>query len=53
MELVSVIMPYYQKKIFVKEAINSVLNQSYKKFEIIIIYDGGDKSNIKYLKNLN
>ena len=36
MKLISIIMPYYKKKAFVEEAINSVLRQSYKKFELIL-----------------
>ena len=37
MSLVSIIMPYYQKKEFIKGSIDSILNQSYEKFEIIIV----------------
>ena len=37
--LVSVIMPYYDKKNYFFESINSVLNQTYTNLEIIIIYD--------------
>ena len=39
MPLVSVIMPYYKKIDFVKNSINSVLNQSFQNFELILIYD--------------
>jgi len=36
---VSIIMPYYQKKEYINSSVNSVLNQSFKNFELIIIYD--------------
>lgn len=39
MSLVSIIMPYYQKKEFINDSIDSILNQSYEKFEIIIVND--------------
>jgi len=39
MDLVSVIIPYYKKRNFVKETIVSVINQSYDYLEILIIYD--------------
>lgn len=46
-------MPYYKKKAFVEEAINSVLRQSYKKFELILIYDDEDLDDYKYISNLS
>ena len=49
MKFISVIIPYYQKKKFLEEAINSVLNQSYKQFEIIVVYDDPDKNYLKIL----
>ncbi len=52
MELISVIMPYFKKKHFVKNAIRSVLSQSYNKFELIIIYDDEDKTELKLLKKI-
>ena len=52
MKLISIIMPYYKKKAFVEEAINSVLRQSYKKFELILIYDDEDLDDYKYISNL-
>lgn len=38
--IVSIIMPVYNSQEYVAEAIQSVLNQSYKNFELIIIDDG-------------
>jgi len=52
MKKVSVIIPYFKKKNYIKQTLISVLNQSYKNFEVILIYDDEDKSDLKYLKNL-
>jgi teichuronic acid biosynthesis glycosyltransferase TuaG len=51
-ELISVIIPYYKKKIYIKRALESVYNQTYKNFEIIIVYDDTDLSDFFYLKEL-
>lgn len=50
--LVSVIMPYYRKRKYIKKAVNSVINQSYKKWELIIVYDDSDREDLDYLKNI-
>ena len=64
MPLVSVIVPYYKKIDYIKKSINSVLSQTFKDFEIILIYDDpelndfsfidkeyGKNSKIKIIKN--
>ena len=53
MDLISIIIPYFKKKIYIKSTLSSILNQSYKKFEIIIIYDDSSKTDLLYLKELS
>ena len=52
MELISVIMPYYKKREYILNSIKSVIKQTYKKFELIIIYDDEDDADLDYVKNL-
>ena len=50
MNLISVIIPAYNSSKFIVNTINSVVNQSYKKFEIIVI-DDGSTDNTKEVLN--
>ena len=50
MDLVSVVIPYFKKREYIKRCIQSVLRQNYKKFEIIIVYDGEDFSDLAYIR---
>lgn len=49
MNLVSIIVPFYKKKKYVLNSIKSILNQTYKNFEIIIIYDDSNLDDLKYI----
>ncbi len=48
--LISIIIPYYKKKKFFKKTIKSVLEQTHKNFEIILIYDDIDKTELPFVK---
>jgi len=50
--LASVIMPYYRKKNYFREAYFSALNQNIKNIEIIIIYDDRDHSELNFIKDI-
>ncbi len=50
---VSVIIPYYNSHIFIDECVNSVLDQTMKDLEILIINDGSDNSEKDILDNLS
>lgn len=50
--LVSVIIPYHRKKLYIEKTINSILSQNYKKFEIILIYDDDELKELNFLKRL-
>ena len=49
MDLVSVIIPYYKKRNFIKDTLNSVTNQTYENFEILIIYDDTNQNDFEFL----
>ena len=52
MKLVSVIIPYYKKIKFIEDCIVSVLKQTYKKIEILIIYDDPSNKDLKKILQL-
>ena len=52
MSLVSVIIPYYRKKHYILRTLKSVINQTYKNLEIIIIYDDTEKNDLKLIKKM-
>lgn len=51
--LVSVIMPVYNREDIVKKSVDSVLNQTYKNLELIIVDDGSTDNTIKIIDSIN
>ena len=49
--LISVVIPTYNRKSFIKKAIDSVLNQTFKDFELIVIDDGSTDSTIEIMSD--
>ena len=52
MDLVSVIIPYYNKKKFINKTINSAINQTYKHIEILIVYDDENIDDLKFINEI-
>ena len=48
--LISIVITYYKKKSFLNRTIKSILNQSYKNYEIIFVYDDKDKNDLNLQK---
>ena len=52
MDLISVIIPYYKKREFINSTLDSVLKQTYKNFEILMIYDDQEREDLEFIKKL-
>jgi teichuronic acid biosynthesis glycosyltransferase TuaG len=52
MELISIIITYYNKKDFIRSAVESVSLQTYNNFEVLIIYDQENIDGYNYILDL-
>jgi glycosyltransferase involved in cell wall biosynthesis len=50
--LVSVVLPVYNAELYLEEAIKSILKQTYKNFEFIIVNDGSNDSSLEIIEKL-
>ncbi|HEY4761650.1 MAG TPA: glycosyltransferase [Thermoguttaceae bacterium] len=51
--LVSVIIPTYNRRQFIADAIRSVLNQSYRNIELIVVDDGSDDGTFELVRSIS
>lgn len=52
MDLISIIVTYYNKIEFIKDTLESISSQSFKNFEVLIIYDQKNSDHYHYIKSL-
>lgn len=52
-ELVSVVMPVHNGELFLKEAINGILNQTHTNFELIIVENCSTDNSLEIIKTYN
>ena len=53
MKKVSVIIPVHNSSKHIKECIDSVINQTYKNIEIIVVDDASEDNSAKIIKSIN
>ncbi len=52
MDKVSIIVPVYNSERYIKKCVDSIINQTYKNIEIILINDGSSDNSFKIIKEL-
>ena len=50
MKLVSIIIPYFRNREYLAKTISSITNQTYKKIEILVVYDDNNQNDLRYFK---
>ncbi len=51
--LISIVIPVYNAADYIEQCINSVINQTYKNFELIVIDDGSTDQSYQILQKIN
>jgi glycosyltransferase involved in cell wall biosynthesis len=49
----SIIVPNYNKDIYISECLNSIINQTYKNYEIIVVDDGSTDNSLEEIKKFD
>lgn len=52
MQLVSIILPYYKKLAYIHKTLDSIRKQTYKNYELVIIYDDTDLNDLYTLQEI-
>jgi len=52
MEKISVLIPVFNREVFLKRAVESILNQTYKNIEVLIYVDGGTDNTLNIAMDL-
>ena len=50
--LVSIVITYYNKKKYISKTLNSIFSQSYKNYEIILVFDDENQLDLKFINLL-
>ena len=50
--LVSIVITYFDKKEYINKTLNSIFSQSYKNYEIILVYDDESLYDLKFVNFL-
>ena len=51
-QLVSIVITYFNKKEYISKTLNSIFSQSYKNYEIILVYDDENLHDLKFINFL-
>ena len=49
----SIVIPLYNKEAFIEDSLNSVINQTFKNFEIIVVNDGSTDNSLKIVESFS
>jgi len=51
--MISIVIPLYNKALYIKETINNILNQTYQEFELIVVNDGSQDQGAEIVQSFN
>ena len=49
--MISIIVPVYNSEKYIDRCLDSILNQTYKDLEIVLVNDGSNDQSLKILEN--